>query len=1826
MTSHSEKSNPYVGPRPFERQDGLLFKGRQQESRDLLTLFLARRLVLLYAPSGAGKTSLLKAKLIPDLENKEGFEVLPVGRVGDSVMPSNDFKGNRFVFNLLVSLGICEKPEAIVANKANLNHFLLNVGYDGGNFVYFDEAGEGIEPEEALEGALVEDEEALVQPRALIIDQFEEMFTMHPELEADRIDFFKQVGEAMVNDPYLYVMFSMRGDYLYRIIPYVHLLPNSLRARFQLQRLQAAGALQAVCEPAAEAGRPFDPDVAEKLVECLRRVRVAKGGEGEERPLGDFVEAMQLQVVCQQLWHHLVERPGEIISMADVGWVVGKRSTNLAGQADLADSLDLFVDNALADYYEEALKLVLNYLQQKGMPHIDEYALRRWFSTQLITEAGTRDLLARMDNGTKGLPETAVAFLDTTLHLIRNEIRAGNSFIELVHDSFVEPIRKANRAWQAELERRIPWLDTARRYARNPNTELLLHDYNTLQAARKRMAEEVEKGGLPPTTLQFLENYLAKGEEAYQRQLIQDVPWLNSARQYAENQNPDLLFGGKTLQLAIEQAAKAKANGNLPTYADDFLQASIETERKGEIKKLRQQEEAKRREELTQQELAHERSLAGEQKKRAGIAIGFGTLAIVLAIAASFFGVSSRINAEEAAIQTTKTFIEQVNAENARATAVVDREIAVTKEAEAVLQVGLAATAAAEADAAAAEANEANEEAQLQQHLANSLRLAAQARDYLINDQEPSALLLSIQAIQALDEARNAAPDNASLTSALYEVQSIMLEALFNFDEGGSLNQISNDRYFRDAITTPYETLPTIFPGPQPGTVATLQDGSVVYWSLSEMMTEMLEIPGVTEPISQTTISQNSARLALLRNKAIEVYPLSNGVVQDRAASFDLNDGFKLDAMMFNSDGTQLAVAVCPELITDESERNATQNNSDESNCELQVYQLLRATQSGAVIPMTCRLGLPTVTAVAFLEQGNYLLLSGSRGLEPAPTQLLYLLDLGTETCRQEAVSVPPDHTIQTITVLPETAGQPGFIITAGLNLQWWRFDKQQAQLQPFGALLWPVSPVRASLFMAEQQTYLTLDETNHAAAYNTNLAQWPDLGCGLANRNLTYTEWDNAFPLNELEDYHQTCAVYGYEAFGVHISLARHQLRQAQNELQHCNLADAETNFNTALDLAKQSSYENYITQTFSQWALRELLNNFILNRAECSVSAFDETLQTLVDNKTLGENLKIIAYDIGEGKRLMANGDFEEALAKYESVLRQISSSELANDYQNIFSATFVNEYSNICTNQLAPDYQAACGRLTEFARPVQAGISYLADTEEIQLWGFAAAEGDFVSIVMKVFDSSLNSLDPYVTLLDAEANQVTVEDYYEPGQYSKITVYRIPEDGLYYVRTMGYAGETAGTYELTLSMLNEPAEILPGAVQTASTDETQLWSFVGEAGDFFDISMTAVENSFVPQLILLNSQGVQLNSLTHGESDNSFTVALSRIPIFEDGAYYLYATGVGNADGLYELELEITKSVLGRISAGVPETADVADVQMWRFQGDAGQIITIEMTAVADTITPYFELLNSAGAYLTTSQTSVDGRTATLATFFIPASGNYYLRISDILGEATGLYTLAITTPMIDPLVLETTLSGTLENDSLWSLELQENVGTVQPIRIEIVSSDQPAFVPFPVLLNEAGGEISAVVQMDDGFSTAEAIYFIVPDETYYVRIANDSSELEGQYTIRVELIDAIPVEIDGDTVTGDTGDEPFWSFMGSEGETITIAMNETDAFLDPVLYLYDASGTEIAFNDDSNDTYNSLIEITLPESGQYFINTRGYSSASGTYELTVRRAES
>ena len=130
----ASSDNPYVGPRPFSQAEADRFFGREREARDLTALVVSQRLTLFYAQSGAGKSSLLNARIIPTLRS-EGFVVLPVGRVGGALPDDVTDVANIFVYNLVESIlqsGLSgAPPDGHASNADRLSDLYLPRFLDG---------------------------------------------------------------------------------------------------------------------------------------------------------------------------------------------------------------------------------------------------------------------------------------------------------------------------------------------------------------------------------------------------------------------------------------------------------------------------------------------------------------------------------------------------------------------------------------------------------------------------------------------------------------------------------------------------------------------------------------------------------------------------------------------------------------------------------------------------------------------------------------------------------------------------------------------------------------------------------------------------------------------------------------------------------------------------------------------------------------------------------------------------------------------------------------------------------------------------------------------------------------------------------------------------------------------------------------------------------------------------------------------------------------------------------------------------------------------------------------------------------------------------------------------------------------------------------------------------------------------------------------------------------------------------------------------------------------------------------------------------------------
>lgn len=309
MTTPQADPNPYVGPKPFERGQTLF--GRDRERRELRYLLTSERIVLLYSPSGAGKSSLVNAGLLPEMEKR--FSIL--GPVRVNLQPKPGVR-NRYVWSCIAEL---EKSEQ--AEERSLLEYFEYRKHDRNPLVIF--------------------------------DQFEEILRVDPTDIDQKKEFFKQLGELLL-DPSIWALFIIREDYLAPLDPYAKLLPTHLENRYRIDRLNRAEAENAIVLPTRTLNRKFAEGVVSTLVSNLAKVTVQNLEGKLEEVVGEYVEPVHLQVVCFDLWNQM--DPQDLsIDPADVG-DVGQALSRYYAKAVLdASTKDIATERCIRQWFDEQL-------------------------------------------------------------------------------------------------------------------------------------------------------------------------------------------------------------------------------------------------------------------------------------------------------------------------------------------------------------------------------------------------------------------------------------------------------------------------------------------------------------------------------------------------------------------------------------------------------------------------------------------------------------------------------------------------------------------------------------------------------------------------------------------------------------------------------------------------------------------------------------------------------------------------------------------------------------------------------------------------------------------------------------------------------------------------------------------------------------------------------------------------------------------------------------------------------------------------------------------------------------------------------------------------------------------------------------------------------------------------------------------------------------------------------------------------------------------------------------------------------------------------------
>lgn len=402
----------WLGLRSYEETDHSLFFGRDQDSEALLRMVRREVLTTVFAPSGTGKTSLLRAGLFPRLR-KCGY--LPVWiRLDHSGVVTDHWQ---YIREKLEHSAIAENLEISSITPPQTDPL------DETFWEYLHRV------------ELWDQNNDLITP-VIVIDQFEEIFTIGSNrsetarflLElADIVEkrIPKELRERLrTNQERLTIpidtqtfrfVLSLRQDFVAQLDVMRKSMPAVMRNRYPLHQMTGPQALQAVMGPGEGI---VAPDVGRRIVEI---VGGTAAGEPDNSPRdldNVLVEPNHLSLVCDEL----------------------DQSRRRASE-----------ERITADHLEEQSQDILRRFYQESFHGLDPKA-QVFVEENLLTASGFRKSQPLDDAEMQGLSSEALRQL-VDRHVLRIDDRRDMSHVELTHDLLTGVVQESRDRRHEEEEK-----------------------------------------------------------------------------------------------------------------------------------------------------------------------------------------------------------------------------------------------------------------------------------------------------------------------------------------------------------------------------------------------------------------------------------------------------------------------------------------------------------------------------------------------------------------------------------------------------------------------------------------------------------------------------------------------------------------------------------------------------------------------------------------------------------------------------------------------------------------------------------------------------------------------------------------------------------------------------------------------------------------------------------------------------------------------------------------------------------------------------------------------------------------------------------------------------------------------------------------------------------------------------------------------------------------------------------------------------------------------------------------------------------------------------
>jgi WD40 repeat protein len=420
--------SPYVGLTHFTEDYADRFFGRDTECALIIGNLRAARLTLLYAESGVGKSSVLRAGVVArlhgfadnDLRTRGSPRLVPVVFSSWSERP---------VAALIRAIGDATRP------------------YLSGDAV--------LElPEDDLEGAIERASAALGATLLIVLDQFEEYF-LYPDDQEERKRVAAQLARCVNrSDLRANFLISIREDAYAQLGDLFRGKVTNVYGNFlHLDFLDRAGATESIEKPierANELGLDADPVELEPalvtaVLDQVGRGRIAAAGDGRngDADRRDEVETTYLQLVMRRLWEQETSSGSHRLRLRTLEDLGGAQAI-IRGHLDRAMEGTEEGDAGLSDDQRRVAAAVFHFLVTSGGTKI----------------ALTAKDLADLSGLSRSEIEPVLQHLSSPgLHILRpvvSEDGQREPRFEIFHDALARPIVDwRTRVEEAELDARV---------------------------------------------------------------------------------------------------------------------------------------------------------------------------------------------------------------------------------------------------------------------------------------------------------------------------------------------------------------------------------------------------------------------------------------------------------------------------------------------------------------------------------------------------------------------------------------------------------------------------------------------------------------------------------------------------------------------------------------------------------------------------------------------------------------------------------------------------------------------------------------------------------------------------------------------------------------------------------------------------------------------------------------------------------------------------------------------------------------------------------------------------------------------------------------------------------------------------------------------------------------------------------------------------------------------------------------------------------------------------------------------------------------------------